>query len=188
MCFIIRRGNTDKCGIHVISIPKKVHRPKVVSQFESIPSYSDVDEGYFLHELFGKEVFRPDNRDTSVRNDIIVYDQVKHKKALDSLIIGPITTSLVRAKNIDIITLYWDMYAPEGIKRHILGYEFKIDTGISKGVCCRQPSYGHYKGEIIMKHVRALLDNTWIRECIIGPYGVSIVLAPKPHQEEVTNI
>ena len=39
-----------------------------------------------------------------------------------------------------------------------------------------------------MKHVKILLDNTWIRECIIGPYGVSIVLAPKPHQEEVTNI
>ena len=80
------------------------------------------------------------------------------------------------------------MYAPEGMKRHILGYEFKIDTGISKGVCCRSPCYDYYKGEIIMKHVKALLDNTWIRECIIGPYGVSIVLAPKPHQEEVTNI
>ena len=88
----------DKCGIHVISIPKKVHRPKVVSQFESIPPYPDVDEGYFLHELFGKAVFRPKNWDASVRNDIIVYDQVKHKKDLDSLIIGPITTSLDRAK------------------------------------------------------------------------------------------
>ena len=120
-----------------------MHRPKVVSQFESIPSYPDVDEGYFLHESFGKAVFRPKN---------------------------------------------WDVYAPEGIKRHIPGYEFKIDTGTSKGVYCRPPSYGHYEGEIIMKHVRALLDNTWIRECITGSYGAPIVLAPETHQEEIIDI
>ena len=188
LCLIIRGNNTDKCGIHVISIPKKVHRPKVVSQFESIPSYPDVDEGYFLHESFGKAVFRPKNWDVSARDDIITYDQLKHKKALDSLIIVPTTTNPVREKIIDIITSYLDVYVPEAIKRHILGYEFKIDTGTSKGVCCRPPSYGHYEGEIIMNHVRALLDNTWIRECIAGSYGVPIVLAPKPHQEEITDI
>ena len=63
MCLIICGGNTDTCGMYFIRIPKKVHRPKIVSQFESIPSYSDVDEGYFLHELFGKVVFRPNNWD-----------------------------------------------------------------------------------------------------------------------------
>ena len=63
LCLIIRGGNTDTYGMHIIRIPKKVHRPKIVSQFESIPSYSDVDEGYFLHELFGKVVFRPNNWD-----------------------------------------------------------------------------------------------------------------------------
>ena len=135
LCLIIHEGNTDMCGIHVISIPKKVHILKVVSQFKSIPSYPGVDEGYFLHESFGKAVFRPKNWDALSRDDIIAYDQVKYKKALYSLIIGPTTTSLVRAEIIDIITSYWNMYVPKGIKRHILGYEFKFDTGISKGVC-----------------------------------------------------
>ena len=50
----IRESNTDRCGIHSISIPRKVRWPKVVSQFESVPSYPDVDEGYFLHKSFGK--------------------------------------------------------------------------------------------------------------------------------------
>ena len=106
-----------------------------MSQFESISFYSDVDKGYLLHESFGKAVFRPKNWDALSRDDIIAYDQVKYKKALYSLIIGPTTTSLVRAEIIDIITSYWNMYVPKGIKRHILGYEFKFDTGISKGVC-----------------------------------------------------
>ena len=134
LCLIIRGGNTDKCGIHVIRILKKVHRPKFVSQFESIPSYPDVDEGYFLHESFGKTVFSPKNWGASARDDIITYDQFKHKKALDSLIIGPTTTSPVREKIIDIITSYWDVYAPEGIKCYILGYEFEIDTDTNKGL------------------------------------------------------
>ena len=60
------------------------------------------------------------------------------------------------------------MFYPNGIQRHILGYEYKIDTGTSKGVCCRPPSYGHYEGGIIMKHVKALLHNEWIRECPTG--------------------
>ena len=182
LCLIIHEGNTDMCGIHVISIPKKVHILKVVSQFKSIPSYPGVDEGYFLHESFGKAVFRPTNWDASARDDIITYDQLKHKKTLDSLIIGPTTTGHARAKINDIVTSYWDVYAHEDIKRHILGYGFKIDTGTSKGVCYIPLSYG------IMKHVRALLDNTWIREFITGPCGSPIDLTPKPHQEEITDI
>ena len=39
-----------------------------------------------------------------------------------------------------------------------------------------------------MKHVKTLLHNEWIRECPTGAYGAPIVLAPKPHQEDVENI
>ena len=70
----------------------------------------------------------------------------------------------------------------------ILGYEFKIDTRTSKGICCRPPGYGHYEGSIIMKHIKVLLHNKWIVECNSGAYGAPIVLVPKPHQEDVENI
>ena len=39
-----------------------------------------------------------------------------------------------------------------------------------------------------MKYVQVLLSNKWIRECHDGGYGTHIVLAPKPHQEEIENI
>ena len=163
--WILHGGNTSKCGIYIINIPKNIHRPKVVSQFEKEPTYPDVDEGYFLHESFGKAIFRPKNWDVSPRDDLIAYDPVKHKKALNALKIRSAITSCIRAKVIKIITSYWDVFDPEGIKRYILDYEFKINTGTSQGVCCRPPSYGHYEGEIILKHIRVLLDNGWIREC-----------------------
>ena len=38
-----------------------------------------------------------------------------------------------------------------------------------------------------MDHIRALIHNDWIEECG-GAWGSLIVLAPKPHQEHVTDI
>lgn len=52
---------------------------------------------------------------------------------------------------------------------------------------CKQPNYGPHESNIIMTHIDALLKNDWIEECE-GPWGSLIVLAPKPHQEHITNI
>ena len=38
-----------------------------------------------------------------------------------------------------------------------------------------------------MENIKTLLHNSWIEECG-GPWGSMIVLAPKPHQEHVTDI
>ena len=38
-----------------------------------------------------------------------------------------------------------------------------------------------------MEQIHDLLENDWIEECA-GPWGIQIVLAPKPHQEHISNI
>ena len=86
-----------------------------------------------------------------------------------------------------LIQKYWDCFANEGAQRPIIGYEFAIDTGQSKPICCRKPQYGPHESKIIMNNIQTLLDNNWIKECG-GPWGSMIVLAPKPHQEHVTDI
>ena len=60
-------------------------------------------------------------------------------------------------------------------------------TALSTIPGCRQPNYGPHESKIIMEHIQALLKNDWIEECK-GPWGSLIVLAPKPHQEHVTDI
>ena len=52
---------------------------------------------------------------------------------------------------------------------------------------CKKPQYGPHESKIIMENINTLLHNEWIEECK-GPWGSMIVLAPKPHQEHVTNI
>jgi hypothetical protein len=79
------------------------------------------------------------------------------------------------------------LFYPAGIWFPILGFEFCIDTGASPPVCCRKPHYSPHEGKIIMEQICVLLHNEWILPCL-GPWGSSIVLAAKPHQEHVTNI
>ena len=56
-------------------------------------------------------------------------------------------------------------------------FKFCIDTGDSKPVCCRQPSYGIHERKIMDKHIQILV-----------PWDSIILLAPKPHQESFNNI
>ena len=88
---------------------------------------------------------------------------------------------------IQIIQKYWDCFCKEGARRTILGYEFGIDTGDSKPVCCKKTTYGPYKSKIIMEQVQKLQSNGWVKRCK-GPWGSLIVLAANPHQEHFTDI
>ena len=88
---------------------------------------------------------------------------------------------------ISLVNTYWDCFCEEGARQPIIGYEFDIDTGSSKPVCCKKPNYGPYESEIIMKQIFSLLMNDWIEE-FSGPWGSMIVLAAKPHEENITDI
>ena len=68
-----------------------------------------------------------------------------------------------------------------------MGFDFSIDTGASPLVCCPKPHYGPHESKIIMGHIRDLIHNDWIYECG-GAWGSLIVLAPKPHHEQINNI
>ena len=66
-------------------------------------------------------------------------------------------------------------------------FEFCLDTGDSKLVCCRQSSYGIHKRKIMNANIQILEENDWICvcECTLGSL---LLLAPKPHQEGCTDI
>ena len=66
-------------------------------------------------------------------------------------------------------------------------FEFCIDTGDSKPVCYRQPSYSIHERKIMDKYIHILETNNWISD-FEGPWGSLILLSPKSHQEEYTHI
>ena len=150
---------------------------------------NDIDDGVFDYSNYGHTVFRPKKKWTDrPRIDIISFDKATDTKELESSLVLGKDTSPVNAERIKgMIRKYWDCFCLKGTKRTILDYEFAIDTGASKPVCCRKPTYGPHEAPIIMEQIQMLLNNDWIRECK-GAWGSQIVLAAKPHQEHIQHI
>ncbi len=112
-----------------------------------------------------------------------------HQAEFDSVItISPTLPEKIRIRLRDIIQTHWDAFAAAGVIRPVLGYEFCIDTGVSPPVACRRQRYGIHESKIIEEQAAILRQNNWTRSCPSGGYCSLIVLAPKPHQESVTNI
>ena len=186
---IVNSNAINSCKILLIEVPPKIWRPKVQSQYR-LPEYAtDVDDGVFDYKHYGNCVFRPHRSwDPGTRRDIIIFDHSKHNDELQrSLRINDRIPASIRDKIIQSIKDFWDCFATEGVRRTIIGYEFAIDTGTCKPVCCRKPAYGPHEAKIIMEQIKNLQKNNWIRPCS-GAWGSMIVLAPKPHQEHIVDI
>jgi hypothetical protein len=107
-----------------------------------------------------------------------------HKKHIR---IGANVDFATRGKLETMVQKYWDVFYEAGVGKTVLGFEFAIDTGGSQPVCCRKPSYSPHESKIILEQQKVRLTNGWIRKCY-RPWGSLVVLAPKPHQEDVEHV
>lgn len=123
-----------------------------------------------------------------MRDDIIEFDASKHAAELHKgLRVSDKVPAEIKEQVRNIVVKFWNSFYEEGVRHTILGYEFAINKGDAKPVCCKRPNYGPYEAEIIMKQLKALLGNDWIELCY-GAWGSSIVLAAKPHQDHILDI
>jgi hypothetical protein len=76
----------------------------------------------------------------------------------------------------------------EGVKIPIRGYERVIDTGDHQPIAVTKLHYGMHEASIMQNTIEQLLDMGFIVKDSISPWGFRITLAPKPHQENVTEI
>ena len=175
----------------MIETPPKIWRPKPPSKYIPLDYADDIDEGLFeVEDLGGKTVFKPTKfQPVPARHDIITFgdedgDEAELEKHFK---LGASASPESKSKILRLVQKYWDCFCKRGARRTIIGYEFGVDTGASKPVCCRVRQYGHHESRIMMEQIEALLKNDWIEEAQ-GAWGSMIVLAPKPHQEHVTDI
>ena len=163
----------------MIEVQAKIWRPKVVNEYTT-PNLDDNDiDDIFYYGQYSKCVYKPnlDWSDDSARMDIITYYEAIHAAELTKdLKFDDFVDTITCATITDIITKYWDCFIKEGANRTILGYEFGVDTGGSKSIWCRKPSYGPYESMVIMEQITQLLGNKWVDRCE-DPCGSKIVLA-----------
>jgi hypothetical protein len=174
--------------LFVIDVPPKIWRPKPVDRYIPIDYSDDLDESVFLFERYGRALRCPLVPHLNERTDIHLWDSTRDQAEFEkNFVIDPNAAPPIRAAIVDIIQSHWDCFYSEGVRQPILHFEFCIDTGGSPPVCCRKPHYGPHEGKIIMEHLQVLIHNGWIRLCS-GPWGSTIVLAAKPHQEHIFDI
>lgn len=174
-------------SILIIDVPPKIWRPKVKSSYEPLDYATDIDDDYFIYKQFGKTLKSDINTNIPQRTDLQIWDDKFLPELQSNLRVGVDATPEIQDRIVSIIKTNWDSFFEAGTRRPILGFEFCIDTGGAAPICCRQPCYGPHESKIIQQQVDALLADGLIRECK-GPWGSSIVLAPKPHQEDVMDI
>jgi hypothetical protein len=136
----------------------------------------------------GNSVRRVPAAVASTRTDIHSWDAARDTPEFNKHIkIGDHVALASRGKIEIMIQKHWDVVCEAGVSKTVLGFEFAIDTGGSQPVCCRKPRHGPHESKIALEQQEVLLANGWIRKCC-SPWGSLVVLAPKPHQEDVTNV
>ena len=166
-----------------IKMPPKVYRPTIPSTYIEPEGLPDPSEGLeCLHKPFGMSLWKEKER-PGKRVDVIHF-RPEDEKQLQQNINWTGCQSENRQRIVDIIQEYWDVFAQEGLKNPILGFQFVVDTGAAKPVCCRLPRYGMHEAPVIKKICAGLKHNGIIEEDK-GPWGAMIVLAAKPNQAQV---
>jgi hypothetical protein len=127
----------------LIDVPSKILRPKPDNTWR-IPTYADdIDEDLLVFKEHGVGLTRTTKtRDLPPRDDVEFCD-VKYQVELNAgLNIVTSCPEHIRDRVIGVVKKYWDIFFAAGSSRPVRGYEFVIDTGDAKPVCCRLPNYG----------------------------------------------
>ncbi len=169
-------------GSKPVETEKRPYRPKVKSKYVEMDYIADELDGLeILHGEFGNVLYKDKER-LPPRNDVLKYDEHRHKEELESHVNFDGCPEHLQKPVRKIIEEYWDVFAEEGIKKPIRGYQFNIDTGAGAPVCCKKPRYGPHEAAIITKLATQMEANGLIEDDD-GPWGAMVVLAAKPHQE-----
>ena len=117
------------------------------------------------------------------------YCDQKHKTFLTSnLKIGANVPHDIKSQLISLIKEFWCCFDPEDVKIPIRDYEVVIDTGNNKPVATKNRRYGMHEAPIMQKAIDALLGNDRIGLTELGEWLSRATLAPKPHQETISEI
>ena len=116
------------------------------------------------------------------------YDAVKHAKHLQSDLNIAHLTLIQRERLTSLIKKYYRVFSKAGVVTPVKDYVCDIDTGSARPICCRNPTFGPLETPVMEHAMAKLLDLGHIRQIIDGQWLSKPLLAPKPHQENVTSI
>ena len=139
-------------GSKPVQVPKRVWRPQVKNAYEEPETELDDDHEWLFQDL-GKTVVKQ-KKDIEERSDLIFWDQEIYQEEFEKNIQWRDCPTDCQSIFEAIIKSKWDVFAKEGVKKHILGYAFSIDIGAHPPVCYKTPRYGPHESFQILKLIQ----------------------------------
>lgn len=134
-----------------IKAPKKVRRPPLTSQHKEPNLGPDLLESSdWLFEAHGKSLQQTDS-ELPPRAGAVELD-ASNPKGTEELERNLSLHGCPDELHEDItetIKERWDVLRKQGLRRHICGFTFNIDTGDSPPACCRQPRCGPHESKVM---------------------------------------
>ena len=87
-----------------------------------------------------------------------------------------------------LIKKYWSVCSEKGLFVPVKDYECVIDTGSARPIAMKKIHYGPRETPIMEKSIAALEKLGHICQIYDGPWLFKALLAPKPHQEHISDI
>ena len=167
-----------------VETSKRIWRPQVTSEYKEPDCIPDpTSDLEVLYQDYGKPLWVK-KAELPPRNDLIKYIPTKHDLELKRNLQWDDCPEQHKIAIETLVKEYWDVFAEEGVRKHIRGALFHVDTGEVKPVCCKPPRYGPHESRVIDELVSKLEKNGLVEDDD-GPWGALVVLAAKPNQEHV---
>jgi hypothetical protein len=116
------------------------------------------------------------------------FDEAKHGDKLRRELKLDHLNPHQQQKLIDLVKKYWAIFDDSGLYVPVKDYECIIDTGSARPICVKNIHYGPRETPIMEKCIAALEKLGHISQTHTGRWLFKALLAPKPHQEHITNI
>jgi len=146
-----------------------------------------------LHNINGGCILRKRKHPAPLIDDIdpkshTVYDETLHgAKLRKELNLSHLDPSL-QATVYSLIQKYWSVFDDKGQFAPVKDYSCVIDTGTARPIAVKKIHYGPREIPIMRKCIAALETLGHIRQIHDGEWQFKALLAPKPHQDHITNI
>ena len=116
------------------------------------------------------------------------YDDAKHGEILRAELDIAHLTEFQQSVLTAVIKKYWRVFSKKGVTMPVKDYECEIDTGDAAPIRCRNPRFGPHETPLIEAAIAKLVELGHVEQIHEGEWLFKPLLAPKPHQENVTDI
>jgi hypothetical protein len=131
-----------------VKTERRIWRPQVTSQYKEPDCIPDpLSDLEILYKDFGKPLWA-NTKELPPRDDLIIFNPAKHGPELERNLQWKDCPEDLRPRIRQIILDYWDVFAEEGVRKHIRGFLFHVDTGEVLPVCVKPPRYGPHESRV----------------------------------------